>query len=445
MLLGDCIDIIRSAQWLESNVRPWDDPHAAESIQMTSAIVEATLAHNEPALSVLRGMVIEGGMSVPAGDSRGRPLYDSPQHLVPVNVHYMVGNHDWQLHLPGKSYDRIRQVVARNMGLSTRCDAPFPHDAYECEELLTAQRRHRVLARHGDIFDPINFEGDRNGSSLGDVIVVQLVNRFAVEIQRQLGDALPEATLAGLRELDNIRPLLLVPVWIDGLLQRTCSCLATRKRVKQIWDDLADDLLAMPFVRQRDTFSPLDLVDGLATALKFSKRLSLGWSSRITNWLQQMRGASSPSYYQHALAEPDFRNRRAQHIVYGHTHAAESVPLDASFADGYVLNQVYFNSGTWRRVHRQTQLAPGEHEFIPSETMSFLTFYQGDERGGCPFEVWTGMLGVGAANGMAYRVDAPHTAHGQTPSAARSTIQLHGPHFSAGSVSPQRAATGWAG
>ena len=27
------------------------------------------------------------------------------------------------------------------------------------------------------------------------------------------------------------------------------------------------------------------------------------------------------------------RNRRARHIVYGHTHHAESVPLDASYAE----------------------------------------------------------------------------------------------------------------
>ena len=73
----------------------------------------------------------------------------------------------------------------------------------------------------------------------------------------------------------------------------------------------------------------------------------------------QLRGADDASYYQHALAEQDFRNRRAKHIVYGHTHYAESVPLDASFAEGYVLNQAYFNSGTWRRVLPADALAAG--------------------------------------------------------------------------------------
>jgi hypothetical protein len=288
------------------------------------------------------------------------------------------------------------------------------------------QRRHRVLARHGDVFDPLNFEGDRDGSSLGDVIVVQLVNRFAREIEQQIGDGLPEATLAALGEIDNIRPILLAPVWLDGLLQRTCACLATRKRVKRIWDDLVDELLALPFVRQRDGWSPFDMIDGLAAALKFSQRLSIGWSSRISAWMQELRGARSQSYYQHALAEPDFRNRRARHIVYGHTHEAESVPLDASYADNFVLNQMYFNAGTWRRVHRQTQLAPGEHEFIPMETMNYLSLFAGDERGGCPYEAWSGMLGVDALDGSVYRLDAGHqnTARGAAPA-----MRLTGPHF----------------
>jgi hypothetical protein len=430
VLLGDGLDLLRSSRWLESGVRPWDDAHSPEVVATVSTIVDGILAHNEQPLAMLRALACDGVISVPAGDSRGQPLYQSEPHVVQVRTHYMVGNCDWHLHLPGAQYDLLRQHVAHHLGLANRIDAPFAHDPHECEELLAVQRRHRVLARHGDIFDPLNFEGDRDGSSLGDVLVVQLINRFASEIDQQLGDALPEATLAALGEIDNIRPVVLAPVWVDGLLQRTCPCLATRKRVKRIWDDLVDELLALPFVRQRDSWSSLDLIDGLAGSLKFSQRLSIGWSSRITAWLQELRGARSQSYYQHALAEPDFRNRRARHIVYGHTHESESVPLDASYADNFVLNQMYFNAGTWRRVHRQTQLAPGEHEFIPVETMNYLSFFAGDERGGCPYEAWSGLLGVDALDSSLYRLDAGH--HG--PSRGAPAMKLTGPHFASRSV-----------
>ena len=146
-------------------------------------------------------------------------------------------------------------------------------------------------------------------------------------------------------------------------------------------------------------------MDELRAALKFSKRLSLGWAAAISEWLNKLRGAPDDSYWRHALAEQDFRNRRAKHVVYGHTHQAETVPLDASYAEGYVLNQVYFNTGTWRRVHMPTQLAPGEHEFIASDMMTYTVFFQGGERRGRPYETWSGSLGFQPPEVTVHRID----------------------------------------
>jgi len=316
----------------------------------------------------------------------------------------------------------------RHMGLANRHDEPFPHEPAECDELLGAMRSHRVFARHGDIYDPFNFEGDRDSSSLGDAIVIDLLNRFATEVETEIGGELPEGTLMGLKEIDNVRPSLLVPVWVDGVLERSCSFPALRKRVKKVWDRLADEFLELKFVRDRDTWAPNDLVDGLQRALKFSQRVSTGWASSIIEWIHTLCGGEG-SYYRHALTEQDFRNRRAMHVVYGHTHDAESVPLDASFADGRILNQMYFNSGTWRRVHRQTQLCPAEHEFIPCDVMTYLTFFRGDERGGRPYETWSGTLGINPlAEEPTHRIDpameSPSYGHVQT-----SGLQGRAPHF----------------
>ena len=74
----------------------------------------------------------------------------------------MVGNHDWFYHLPGADYDALRQKLVEQMGLANRADRPLPHDISESDELLQAMRRHKVAARHGDIFDPLSFEGDRD-------------------------------------------------------------------------------------------------------------------------------------------------------------------------------------------------------------------------------------------------------------------------------------------
>ncbi len=80
-------------------------------------------------------------------------------------------------------------------------------------------------------------------------------------------------------------------------------------------------------------------------------------------------------------------------MVYGHTHAAEIVPLDASHAEGYVLDQVYFNAGSWRRTFRPAAFAPSGQEFVAADTFGYLAFFQGDERKGRSYEAWNGTLG----------------------------------------------------
>ncbi len=422
VLLGDVLDLIRSTRWLTAEVRPWDDPQSPAVAETLSAIVSDILRRNEASLGVLRSLAQGLVRLAPAGQV-GRRAATGETVPVPVRIHYMVGNHDWPLHLVGAQYNRLRRQIAVHLGLATEPDGPFPHEPWESAELLDAMRKHRVLARHGDVFDPLNFDGVRDASSIGDAIVVELVSRFAVQVEHELGPDLPPATRAGLRELDNIRPLLLVPVWIDGLLARTCPSAALRHRVKQTWDTLAEAFLDLPIVRQHDTWRPRDLVDGLERALRISRRLPIGWASSIAGWLCKLRGAATASYAHHALAEEDFRNRRARHIVYGHTHQPECVPLDASYADAFVLNQMYFNSGTWRRVYHPTLLAPGEHEFIAHEAISLLAFFPGDERGGRPYETWTGTLGVNPNDALlAHRVDAAATA-------AANSAPIRAPHF----------------
>jgi len=429
VLLGDVLDVIRSTQWnLQQSIRPWGDAAMPAYSELVGKITDQILSRNDDALAVLRGLTGEGALKIPPALRNGRPAADASQPVA-VRSFYMVGNHDWFFHLPGPAYDQIRQKIVRQMGLAHRSEEPFPHDIAENEELLQSMRRHKTTARHGDLFDPFNFEGDRDASSLGDVIVIELLNRFAVEVESQLADELPVSTLLGLRELDNVRPLLLMPVWIDGLLERTCSFPSMRKRVKTVWDRLVDEFLAIDFVRQRDTWSPGDLVDGLQRALKFSKRLPFGWASSILGWLNGIRGSTAGSYHSLALMEQDFRNRRSRHIVYGHTHNAASVPLDASYAEGYVLNQMYFNAGTWRRVHRQTQLAPGEHEFIADDVMTYLVFFQGDERKGRPYETWSGTLGFNPSEVIVHRIDPGRPSHASGEPLSASGLSGHAPHF----------------
>jgi UDP-2,3-diacylglucosamine pyrophosphatase LpxH len=409
VLLGDVFDLLHSNRWQAAGVRPWDDPQSPALIEQITRITSEILAQNQESLSTLRALAGESEIAIPPMLRAARPASDADDQPVTVRIHYMVGNHDWFYHLPGEAYDALRQRLVEQMGLANRFDRPFPHDITESDELLQTMRRHKVTARHGDAFDPLSFEGDRDLSGLSDAIALDLVGRFRIDVEQGLGRELPDATTLALREIDNFRPLLLVPAWIEYLLERTCPQPAVRKRVKQVWDRLAEELLSSRLVRDRDASSSTNLVDGLSRALRFSKRRSAGWTAATAAWLRTIRGADSDSLAAHALTEPDFRTRRAKHVVYGHTHVAEIVPLDASHAEGYVLEQVYFNAGTWRRIYLPASFAPAGHEFIATDVFTYLAFFQGDERKGRSFETWNGALGHTPAERKIHRIDARHS------------------------------------
>jgi len=48
------------------------------------------------------------------------------------------------------------------------------------------------------------------------VFAMEVLNRFPVEVQKQLGDQLPEGLLDGLRRIVNVRPVLVTPLWIEN-------------------------------------------------------------------------------------------------------------------------------------------------------------------------------------------------------------------------------------
>ncbi len=153
---------------------------------------------------------------------------------------------------PANRSARFGRRLRTRLGLATPAGTPFPHNPAESAMIQQILSDHRVFACHGDIYDSFNFDGDRNRSSLGDAIVVELVDRFAKEVGEKV--ELPPACIAGLREIDNLRPTFIIPVWVDSLLKRTCPDTSLQLKVKEIWDGLVDHLLSLDFVRKRHSF-----------------------------------------------------------------------------------------------------------------------------------------------------------------------------------------------
>jgi UDP-2,3-diacylglucosamine pyrophosphatase LpxH len=164
--------------------------------------------------------------------------------------------------------------------------------------------------------------------------------------------------------------------------------------IKRVWDDLADEFIHLPFVRQHDTASLFDSVDTLEWALKFSKGISIQQASQVVGWIQEKLGSRSTSSYKNAITEPTFKDRSTRFIVHGHTHRQEVVPLDIyqSNLRSRAVQQIYFNSGTWRQVHELARFRPSQLEFLGYHVMTHLAFFKDDERRGRPFEAWSGVL-----------------------------------------------------
>src|SRR6187200_981411 len=122
LLLGDVLDVIRSAHWLTSPVRPWDNPHSPEMLETVGMITRGILRENEGGLGVLRTLANEGAIRLAPANHLARPIPARSTQPVQVRIHYMIGNHDWFFHLKGPGYDAIRREVVTSLGLVNRVD-----------------------------------------------------------------------------------------------------------------------------------------------------------------------------------------------------------------------------------------------------------------------------------------------------------------------------------
>ncbi|MDD9948309.1 MAG: hypothetical protein OXU48_02115, partial [candidate division Zixibacteria bacterium] len=202
--------------------------------------------------------------------------------------------------------------------------------------------------------------------------------------------------IEGLRELDNVRPLAAASVWVDVLLHEHGVSPMQAGKVKDTWNNLVDDFLGLDFIRdQGSTYNPFESVDQLEYALRFTRDVPLGLSGALGAWWNRVTGDSADSYFAHAAREKAVEDHEARFVVYGHTHHHEIVPLDVAPGNGRRGAQVYFNAGTWRRVHHLARASRSGRAFIAWDVMTYLAFFKGDERKGRPFACWSGALGEG--------------------------------------------------
>ena len=370
VLLGDILDVIRSDYWLNSDIRPWSDIGDRDGDgnglkEYAGEIVERICdnAKNKESMDFLAGFKEKM-------KAKG----------VEVSFTYFTGNHDWLIN----RYPGTRRRVAEFLGMDDPGryeNVPFRTEGFWGD--------YRVFARHGDIYDPFNFDGARDASSLGDAIVIDLINRFPKAVENDIGVNTDHGLIKRLKEIDNVRPLVDIPLWVRGVCRRAKS-VEIGDRVKEVWNDLVERFLAMDFVRTHDRPWRLDIVDALQFGLGISKYLSF---RELSNLPLRKFQKTEDYYVDRAFNEEHVKRNEAEFVLYGHTHGYKIQPLDIVPLGEDTLQKTYFNTGTWRKVHRRTAFDFENQEFSSWHVMTFIAFYLDDERGERRFEVWNGALG----------------------------------------------------
>lgn len=324
VLLGDIFEILKSSQWLEKKVRPWqkcDQLH----VQTVEAIVRGIIKSNEPFFEGIR---------------------DLKKRFPHVRFEYIPGNHD--------------RPINTDMGVTARAllqaELPLLGKANGDKfNLLFTNKQHKLIAKHGHEWDTSNryeeFKGEK--AAFGDAIVIDLVLCLPSLVAEKLKIEDPaDPLLWALNEIDNIRPhtVRVIAQWLNGSLDQLKQLNPKApKAINEAMTQLAKNLRKLALENSFESFT-LGPVKRLSTwallntitmrgFLKVAHRLPLG-------------EAEAGTEIKFALDDFQSRGDEYEYLVSGHTHEPMVIPMSGI---GRRRPGFYINTGTWRRIRPVTQ------------------------------------------------------------------------------------------
>ncbi len=397
---GDIFEVHRSPLWLTSageSVRPTredlgDDVAGNPLRERVHEILDAIADENAEVFAALRLFVGERTF-----------LRDAAVHAVasdmPLQVHYVLGNHDRLLGAWPSTRRRVRELLSIE-ATGDAIAAPFPR--YLDWPRTTG---YGVRVRHGHEYDAWNFAVAPHGDASlqaspadylrptpGDFVTVDVATRiataFRVRYAEDLRSAWPRGPrlrelYCGLLEFDDVRPAGLLMRYLAERLGASDADTLTALRPV-----LLEALTAAqhdPFFRRETRrIGSGAFFDGMRGWLvrQGLARLPASWLGRLVNWLAGRGAGASLAPADVAAREPGIAALGIDTIVAGHTHEPDEVPLG---------NERFFlDSGTWRT---RIKAGVGDH-FGRLRAMTLVFCYGERERegGGRRFETWTGHL-----------------------------------------------------
>jgi UDP-2,3-diacylglucosamine pyrophosphatase LpxH len=395
VLLGDIFDLVRTDYWLR-NVTPGDRPWGGD-------LDPATGMNAARGSGVERqyGAVLDGILATPAARALIKML-----NTHATQVTYVLGNHD-------RAFWNFRS-------LRTKLAAALPSVTFAAE---LSDEAYGVLARHGHELDENNHgwsfynevlrdknapklgrfdAASRKVMAIGEVITAELMSGVVFHAQQLLPPAVAPRIVDGLKNVNNIRPMLDVFAWLDWYAEseltpalKACLFEAVKTALAGVldsslgkrWDQLQTNLLV-----RGDLIDRLQLIRSfMGTSFEQLRKRALAYRGL------GISGGKDPSVEgaENEAAWKGWPNARPaiQYVVYGHTHEAGHVTFEVSRDDKV---RMYINTGTMLPLVQRATSGPS---FATVLQMTLAFFYKADEdrsrrkRGdhGPTVELWNGI------------------------------------------------------
>ncbi|MDQ6814756.1 MAG: hypothetical protein M3040_13545, partial [Bacteroidota bacterium] len=338
ILLGDIMDMIRSEKWNEAleTVMPWTKEKQDDFFENVEKIASEVLKFNASSFKILKG-ISEGDIIIPKSMDHASDVEKNTEKIkykasneriaVKANIYYMIGNHDWFFYIDDTRMDKIRNRVIDELGLANEKGKRFPYKYDDSVAVKEIQEAHKVFAEHGDRFDKSNYQTPhRDASSVGDVIVIKLLNEIPKKIEECINKSpRPAGTkeeiedfIKQLREIDNLRPYTLAPAWIAQVLKETkLDTHVVNKAINEALGLLVEQFRLNQFISNHPLKSAL--MEMFKWGTNFITIENLG---KIIGHFGFSRDQFE-SYKQYAIDVS--KDQDKDYFVMGHTHDAEVV------------------------------------------------------------------------------------------------------------------------
>ena len=406
VLDGDILDLHRTGLWFTEN--PKDERPYVPTTKVNSDLEEMTLR-------IIRGIAAEKHVSEALQQFRllssGKYIDSDGQEKpfpVPVELHYIPGNHDRL----ANATPAIRQAVRKVLGLHEH-GALFPN-------VLSFEPEY-ALIRHGHEYDYTNFSFDHRDTgefpihlppeqyqnpALGDFVTVDIASRIPHMFRHYHGDdnILADQTLRTLYlrllEFDDLRPTTAIFnyfVYAEGHeIDREDAWAAIEPVIILLLETLHEDPFLLTSLDKLDKRWCLDMIDAIQAVLAAKP---WRWTNshiplELAEAIAQKALSSTkerPGTEIYASRESSIRNGRNRFLVAGHTHKPQvSLIANDHFGDRY-----YIDTGTWRN---RVPATPDYNQFGQLKTLTYVIIYGPNEDRGAlsstrakiaSFDFWT--------------------------------------------------------